>query len=183
PAAEQPSAPASTEPRPIVPNPLTQTRVQYLRAVRSAPGSLGSPQASDDPPGDRPDALAALAAAAPDDEDGRADTPLLGFLEQLAVRRAPLQPAFPLRARAAARPHRRAGCAGPPFEHAGTGAQGRVLRRVRSAAAIRRRSAAARAQQDARVALRPCLETGGETGCGGRGRPRARRAREASELR
>jgi len=85
PAAEQPSAPASTEPRPIVPNPLTQTRAQYLRAVRSAPGSLGSPQASDDPPGDRPDALAALAAAAPDDEDGRADTPLLGFLEQLAL--------------------------------------------------------------------------------------------------
>ena len=84
-AAEQPSAPASTEPRPIVPNPLTQTRAQYLRAVRSAPGSLGSPQASDDPPGDRPDALAALAAAAPDDEDGRADTPLLGFLEQLAL--------------------------------------------------------------------------------------------------
>ena len=73
------------EPRPIVPNPLTQTRAQYLRAVRSAPGSLGSPQASDDPPGDRPDALAALAAAAPDDEDGRADTPLLGFLEQLAL--------------------------------------------------------------------------------------------------
>ena len=84
-AAEQPSAPASTEPRPIVPNPLTQTRAQYLRAVRSAPGSLGSPQASDDPPGGRPDALAALAAAAPDDEDGRADTPLLGFLEQLAL--------------------------------------------------------------------------------------------------
>src|SRR5207302_2330684 len=52
---------------------------------RSAPGSLGSPQASDDTPGDRPDALAALAAAAPDDEDGRADTPLLGFLEQLAL--------------------------------------------------------------------------------------------------
>src|SRR5205807_3967083 len=62
-----------------------QTRAQYLRAVRSAPGSLGSPQASDDTPGDRPDALAALAAAAPDDEDGRADTPLLGFLEQLAL--------------------------------------------------------------------------------------------------
>src|SRR5438309_6147323 len=84
-AAEQPSAPASTEPRPIVPNPLTQTRAQYLRAVRSAPGSLGSPQASDDPPGDRPDALAALAPAAPDDEAGRADTPLLGFLAQLAL--------------------------------------------------------------------------------------------------
>src|SRR5205807_513738 len=82
---KEPSAPASTEPRPIVPSPLTQTRAQYLRAVRSAPGSLGSPQASDDPPGDRPDALAALAAAAPDDEDGRADTPLLGFLEQLAL--------------------------------------------------------------------------------------------------
>jgi DNA helicase II / ATP-dependent DNA helicase PcrA len=84
-AAEPQRAPASTEPKPIVPNPLTQTRAQYLRAVRSAPGSLGSPQASDNPPGDRPDALAALAAAAPDDEDGRADTPLLGFLEQLAL--------------------------------------------------------------------------------------------------
>src|SRR6185295_9320181 len=73
------------EPKPLVPNPLTQTRAQYLRAVRSAPGALGSAQASDDPPGDRPDPLAALAAAAPDDEDGRADTPLLGFLEQLAL--------------------------------------------------------------------------------------------------
>src|SRR5256884_2992987 len=79
------SEPSSVEPKPVVPNPLTQTRAQYLRAVRSAPGSLGSPQASDDTPGDRPDALAALAAAAPDDEDGRADTPLLGFLEQLAL--------------------------------------------------------------------------------------------------
>src|SRR5262249_55744782 len=48
-------------------------------------GALGSPQAADDPPGDRPDPAAALAAAAPDDEDGRADTPLLGFLEQLAL--------------------------------------------------------------------------------------------------
>src|SRR5207253_10395845 len=67
------------------PNPLTQTRAQYLRAVRSAPGALGSPQDGEQPPGDRPDTMAALAAAAPDDEDGRADTPLLGFLEQLAL--------------------------------------------------------------------------------------------------
>src|SRR5207245_1097490 len=85
PADTPPSEAPSLEPKPVVPNPLTQTRAQYLRAVRSAPGSLGSPQASDHPPGDRPDALAALAAAAPDDEDGRADTPLLGFLEQLAL--------------------------------------------------------------------------------------------------
>ena len=77
--------PDKAEGKPLVPNPLTQTRAQYLRAVRSAPGSLGSSQASEDPPGDRPDAMAALAAAAPDDEDGRADTPLLGFLEQLAL--------------------------------------------------------------------------------------------------
>ncbi len=89
--APEPTAPAAAaaggavEARPLVPNPLTQTRAQYLRAVRSAPGSLGSPQATEEPPGDRPDALAALAAAAPDDEDGRADTPLLGFLEQLAL--------------------------------------------------------------------------------------------------
>jgi len=77
--------PDKAEGKPLVPNPLTQTRAQYLRAVRAAPGSLGSSQASEDPPGDRPDAMAALAAAAPDDEDGRADTPLLGFLEQLAL--------------------------------------------------------------------------------------------------
>ena len=76
---------ASPEPKPLVPNPLTQTRAQYLRAVRAAPGSLGSSLASEDPPGDRPDPAAALAAASPDDEDGRADTPLLGFLEQLAL--------------------------------------------------------------------------------------------------
>jgi DNA helicase-2/ATP-dependent DNA helicase PcrA len=84
PAAGQPPG-EKPEPKPVVPNPLTQTRAQYLRAVRSAPGSLGSAQAVDDPPGDRPDPMAALAAAAPDDEDGRADTPLLGFLEQLAL--------------------------------------------------------------------------------------------------
>src|SRR5207249_7061003 len=69
--------PDKAEGKPLVPNPLTQTRAQYLRAVRAAPGSLGSSQASEDPPGDRPDAMAALAAAAPDDDDGRADTPLL----------------------------------------------------------------------------------------------------------
>jgi DNA helicase-2/ATP-dependent DNA helicase PcrA len=81
----EPAPAASPEPKPLVPNPLTQTRAQYLRAVRAAPGSLGSSQASEDPPGDRPDPAAALAAASPDDEDGRADTPLLGFLEQLAL--------------------------------------------------------------------------------------------------
>ena len=80
-----PSAAAGPEAKPLIPNPLTQTRAQYLRAVRAAPGALGSPQEAEEPPGDRPDALAALAAAAPDDEDGRADTPLLGFLEQLAL--------------------------------------------------------------------------------------------------
>jgi DNA helicase-2/ATP-dependent DNA helicase PcrA len=84
PAAPVPPAPVDGE-KPLLPNPLTQTRAQYLRAVRSAPGALGSPQESEEPPGDRPDPAAALAAAAPDDEDGRADTPLLGFLEQLAL--------------------------------------------------------------------------------------------------
>ena len=85
PAATEPTPLAAPEPKPLVPNPLTQTRAQYLRAVRAAPGALGSPQDSDDPPGDRPDPASALAAAARDDEDGRADTPLLGFLEQLAL--------------------------------------------------------------------------------------------------
>jgi DNA helicase-2/ATP-dependent DNA helicase PcrA len=53
-----------------------------------APGALGSPLDSDGRPvGDRPDMRAAVAAAAPDldGEDGAADTPLLGFLEQLAL--------------------------------------------------------------------------------------------------
>ncbi|HEY4885377.1 MAG TPA: UvrD-helicase domain-containing protein [Myxococcales bacterium] len=85
PLDSEPTPAASPELKPVVPNPLTQTRAQYLRAVRAAPGSLGSSQASEDPPGDRPDPAAALAAASPDDEDGRADTPLLGFLEQLAL--------------------------------------------------------------------------------------------------
>jgi DNA helicase-2/ATP-dependent DNA helicase PcrA len=85
PLDSEPAPAASPEPKPLVPNPLTQTRAQYLRAVRAAPGALGSSQASEDPPGDRPDPAAALAAASPDDEDGRADTPLLGFLEQLAL--------------------------------------------------------------------------------------------------
>jgi len=67
--------------KPLIPNPLTQTRAQYLKAVRSAPGALGSLAADDDVPGDRPDPLAALAAADRDE----ADTPLLGFLEQLAL--------------------------------------------------------------------------------------------------
>jgi DNA helicase-2/ATP-dependent DNA helicase PcrA len=85
PEGKEPAPVAGPEPKPLVPNALTQTRAQYLRAVRAAPGSLGSSQASEDPPGDRPDSAAALAAASPDDEDGRADTPLLGFLEQLAL--------------------------------------------------------------------------------------------------
>jgi len=67
--------------RPLVPNPLTQTHGQYLRAVRAAaPGALGS-AATEEVPGDRPDPAAALAAADRDE----ADTPLLGFLEQLAL--------------------------------------------------------------------------------------------------
>jgi DNA helicase-2/ATP-dependent DNA helicase PcrA len=48
-----------------------------------APGALGSNPAQDEPPGDRPDAAAALAAADRDDE--RPETPLIGFLEQLAL--------------------------------------------------------------------------------------------------
>ncbi|GAC1347257.1 MAG: hypothetical protein NVSMB23_26200 [Myxococcales bacterium] len=54
----------------------------------AAPGALGSPAAPDGRvAGDRPDVRAAVAAAAPDvdDADGAADTPLLGFLEQLAL--------------------------------------------------------------------------------------------------
>ena len=72
--------PGSPQEKPLIPNPLTQTRAQYLKAVRAAPDALGSEQA-DDVPGDRPDPSAALAAADPDE----ADTPLLGFLEQLAL--------------------------------------------------------------------------------------------------
>src|SRR5205085_2117989 len=53
-------------------------------ARRLAPGSLGSP-AENGEPGDRPDPGAALAAASPDLDDGVPDTPLLGFLEQLAL--------------------------------------------------------------------------------------------------
>ena len=91
-------APAPEAPRPekpLVPNPLTQTHGQYMRAVRaSAPGALGSEKTEDVPGGagdggsanarsigDRPDPVAALAAADRDE----ADTPLLGFLEQLAL--------------------------------------------------------------------------------------------------
>jgi len=48
-----------------------------------APGALGSEPAQDEPPGDRPDPAAALAAADRDDE--RPETPLIGFLEQLAL--------------------------------------------------------------------------------------------------
>jgi DNA helicase II / ATP-dependent DNA helicase PcrA len=53
-----------------------------------APGALGSPlDLGGRLVGDRPDVRAAVAAAAPDldGEDGAADTPLLGFLEQLAL--------------------------------------------------------------------------------------------------
>ena len=78
PAAAQPTAPAA--PKPVVPNALTQTREQYLKAVR-APGALGSASFTDEAPGLKPDMTAALAAADRDE----ADTPLLGFLEQLAL--------------------------------------------------------------------------------------------------
>ena len=65
-ANANPNANATPEPKPVVPNALTQTRAEYLRAVRAAPGALGSPQdAGDEAPGDRPDPAAALAAAAP----------------------------------------------------------------------------------------------------------------------
>src|SRR5437870_10240751 len=39
--------------KPVIPNPLTQTRAQYLRAVRAAPGALGSPTGEDVPGEDR----------------------------------------------------------------------------------------------------------------------------------
>jgi len=75
----EPAAPVEKE-KPLVPNPLTMTRAQYLKAVRAAPGALGSEQ-TEEPEGDRPDPIAALAAADRDE----ADTPLIGFLEQLAL--------------------------------------------------------------------------------------------------
>jgi DNA helicase II / ATP-dependent DNA helicase PcrA len=49
-----------------------------------APGALGS-VAGEGEAGDKPDLAAALAAAAPELEEGTPDTPLLGFLEQLAL--------------------------------------------------------------------------------------------------
>jgi DNA helicase-2/ATP-dependent DNA helicase PcrA len=49
-----------------------------------APGALGSPTGEEEP-GDRPDVSAALAAASPELDEGTPDTPLLGFLEQLAL--------------------------------------------------------------------------------------------------
>src|SRR5205823_11738755 len=52
--------------------------------ARLAPGALGSAEA-DDEPGDRPDPVSALAAASPELDEGTPDTPLLGFLEQLAL--------------------------------------------------------------------------------------------------
>jgi DNA helicase-2/ATP-dependent DNA helicase PcrA len=80
----EPAKVAAPREKPLVPNPLTQTHGQYLRAVRSmAPGALGSELAQEEPPGDRPDPAAALAAADRDDE--RPETPLIGFLEQLAL--------------------------------------------------------------------------------------------------
>ena len=58
-------------------------------APESAPGGLGSPQAEANPtahvPGDRPDVTAAFAAAALEDDDEEPTTPLVGFLEQLAL--------------------------------------------------------------------------------------------------
>ena len=55
-----------------------------MRALRGSPGMLGSPVLEEGPPpGDRPDPAAAVAAADPD--DNLADTPLIGFLEQLAL--------------------------------------------------------------------------------------------------
>ncbi len=78
---EEPTTqPGPPEEKPLIPNPLTQTRAQYLKAVRAAPGALGSEKA-DEVEGDRPDPVAALAAADRDE----ADTPLIGFLEQLAL--------------------------------------------------------------------------------------------------
>jgi DNA helicase-2/ATP-dependent DNA helicase PcrA len=80
PAPGRRASETATGPRPLVPNPLTQTHEQYMRAVR-APGALGSAQLTDEAPGEKPDLAAALAAADRDE----ADTPLLGFLEQLAL--------------------------------------------------------------------------------------------------
>ncbi len=77
----QASRPAALEEKPVAPNALTQTRAQYLKAVRAAPGALGSAVADEEAPGDRPDPAASIAAADRDD----ADTPLIGFLEQLAL--------------------------------------------------------------------------------------------------
>ena len=76
--------PAELAEKPLVPDPLRQTHGQYLRALRGAPGMLGSPVAEEgEAPGDRPDPAAAVAAADPDDQI--AETPLIGFLEQLAL--------------------------------------------------------------------------------------------------
>src|SRR5205085_2164460 len=72
--------PAPPKEKPLIPNRLVQTRAQYLKAVRAAPGALGS-ETDDQAEGDRPDPVAALAAADRDE----ADTPLIGFLEQLAL--------------------------------------------------------------------------------------------------
>jgi len=83
PGARSPEPGAAALEKPLVPNALTQTREQYLRAVRAAPGALGSAAAEDEPPGDRPDPAAAMAAADRDDESP--ETPLIGFLEQLAL--------------------------------------------------------------------------------------------------
>jgi DNA helicase-2/ATP-dependent DNA helicase PcrA len=79
-AAPPPEPESRPEDKPLIPNPLTQTRAQYLKAVRAAPGALGS-ETEETVEGDRPDPVAALAAADRDE----ADTPLIGFLEQLAL--------------------------------------------------------------------------------------------------
>jgi DNA helicase II / ATP-dependent DNA helicase PcrA len=80
-AAATPTATARSTAAPTV----TVTPTPQSTSDRAlAPGALGSPTA-DDEPGDRPDLAAALAAASPELDEGTPDTPLLGFLEQLAL--------------------------------------------------------------------------------------------------
>ena len=64
------------------PTPTATLRSTSGRAL--APGALGSPT-DEEEPGDRPDVSAALAAASPELDEGTPDTPLIGFLEQLAL--------------------------------------------------------------------------------------------------
>ena len=104
-APAAPAAPAATAAPPAAPATAPSVTLSAApqgkpaRAVRQqelalAPGALGSASPEDTgrahAAGDRPSPLAALAAAAPDldgddDRAGLADTPLLGFLEQLAL--------------------------------------------------------------------------------------------------